>query len=72
MVVTLGSVQMKSKPRAKDSPALTELVSRGHSQEEVMDIVRSSSYDHFIIELTDIQVLHLCDYHGGCSCIGAA
>ncbi|KAK8381851.1 hypothetical protein O3P69_015099 [Scylla paramamosain] len=57
VVVTLGSVQMKSKPRAKDSPALTELVSRGHSQEEVMDIVRSSSYDHFIIELTDIQAL---------------
>ncbi|XP_050687793.1 intermembrane lipid transfer protein Vps13-like isoform X2 [Eriocheir sinensis] len=57
VVVTLGSVQMQSKPRTKDAPALSKLVSMGHSQEEVMNIVRTSSYDKFIIELVDIQAL---------------
>ncbi|XP_069949248.1 intermembrane lipid transfer protein Vps13-like [Cherax quadricarinatus] len=48
---------MKSIPRAKDTPAVADLVSLGHSQEEVMEAVRSSSYDHFTIELVDIQVV---------------
>nr|XP_045626468.1 vacuolar protein sorting-associated protein 13C-like isoform X1 [Procambarus clarkii] len=57
LVVTLGSLLMKSVAQAKDSLALTDLVSLGHSQEEVMQAVRSSSYDHFTIELVDIQVI---------------
>nr|XP_053626222.1 intermembrane lipid transfer protein Vps13-like [Cherax quadricarinatus] len=57
LVVTLGSMLMKSIPRAKDTPAVADLVSLGHSQEEVMEAVRSSSYDHFTIELVDIQVV---------------
>lgn len=47
---------MKTVPRKRDAPALTDLVTRGMSQEEVVEVVRSSSYDHFTIELVDTQV----------------
>lgn len=56
LVVTLGSMLMKSISRAKDIPAVADLVSLGHTQEEVMQAVRLASYDHFTIELVDIQV----------------
>ncbi|KAG7176031.1 Vacuolar protein sorting-associated protein 13C-like [Homarus americanus] len=62
LVVTLGSMKMKSVPRPKAVPAVADLVSLGHSQEEVMETVRSYSYDHFTIELIDIQaIVSLCD-----------
>lgn len=56
LVLTLGSMTMKTVPRKRDAPALTDLVTRGMSQEEVVEVVRSSSYDHFTIELVDTQV----------------
>lgn len=57
IVVTLGSMLMKSIPRAKDVPGVADLVSLGHTQEEVMEAVRIASYDHFTIELVDIQAI---------------
>lgn len=57
LVLTLGSMTMKTVPRKRDAPALTDLVTRGMSQEEVVEVVRSSSYDHFTIELVDTQAV---------------
>ncbi|XP_076066395.1 vacuolar protein sorting 13C isoform X3 [Oratosquilla oratoria] len=56
IVLNLGSLRVASIPR-QDSTNLANLLSQGKSQEEVMEEMRSTSYDHFNIKLTDAQAV---------------
>ena len=57
IVANLGSINIRSIVKGSDQQAkLTEMVSTGKTQEEIMDAMRSSSYEQFNILLTDMQV----------------
>ncbi|KAK3890033.1 hypothetical protein Pcinc_005997 [Petrolisthes cinctipes] len=55
VIVTLGSVLMRSVPR--DRSATVATISSSHTHEETVELMRTSSYDHFTIELVNIQAL---------------
>lgn len=55
-MANLGSITMKSIPKDIGQSTITEMVSGGVSQEEIIEAVRSSTYEQFSIVFTDMQV----------------
>lgn len=54
VIVTLGSFLMRSVPR--DKVAAAAALGSSATHEETVELMRTSSYDHFTIELVNIQV----------------
>lgn len=54
--MTLGSINIESKPRLSSDLSLVQLSAMGTAPEHVLEKMRSSSYDCFRVQLKDIQV----------------
>ncbi|XP_015584675.1 vacuolar protein sorting-associated protein 13 isoform X2 [Cephus cinctus] len=59
-VLNLGSLKMRTLEKPKDDKATTnvkELISMGKSDEDILTHLRHSSYDKFVLEITNFQAL---------------
>lgn len=56
IVVTLGNFSIQSTNRSSKKISLVHLASVEKERENVLKMMRSSSYDHFSVQLKDIQV----------------
>lgn len=63
IVVNLGSVSIASQTRSDQKASLIQWASTDSDREEILEKMRSSSYDCFNINLEDIQVIKLLLLH---------
>ncbi|CAG2058200.1 unnamed protein product, partial [Timema podura] len=57
LVVNLGRLNMSSVPRPLKAVKVHELFTLGSTEDDILKTMMTHSYDHFTIELFDIQIL---------------
>ncbi|OQR79458.1 vacuolar protein sorting-associated protein 13A-like [Tropilaelaps mercedesae] len=68
LVLSMGQLQVKSKPRNKDAPTVREMVKAGSSEKEVLEALFKEAYDkmEFHLSAAELLVVPACEFWYDC------
>lgn len=57
MIISLGSILLKSEPRREDTRDVAAMHYAGATSETILKEIMDQAYDKFSLDITDIQIL---------------